>query len=179
MDKIVPKLQPFYPKEFKLRYKVKQDEEQNTLRYTLNRNNIKFISEKEKEINIPSNCQITYISPKGKLILANNEGKNSTHDEIASIIRPRGDKNSRKSMAELLAKGFIIFADISSSEEKMACICYMENSTTQAQHDRLEKIQEQYNYDYMPDVNTKEDVLEQLKDDKQENNNSLDCRSLA
>ena len=107
MEKIIPRSKPFNPEEFKKRYKVKNEKENKTLKYILERNNIKFISEEEK-VNVPNNYQITYISPKGKLILASNEGNNSTHDEIASKIRPRIDKDSRKSMAELLAKGFKI-----------------------------------------------------------------------
>ena len=96
--------------------------------------------------------------------MASNEGNNSTHDEIASKIRPRIDKDSRKSMAELLAKGFIIFADISCEDENMACICYVENNTTKAQHDRLQEIKNNCNYEYIPDANSLEDVLEQLKE---------------
>ena len=67
--------------------------------------------------------------------MGSNEGNNSTHDEIASKIRPRIDKDSRKSMAELLAKGFIIFADISCEDENMACIVMLK--ITQLKHNMI------------------------------------------
>ena len=171
-------VKPFNPEEFKKRYKVKNEKENETLKYILERNNIKFISEEEK-VNVPNNYQITYISPKGKLILASNEGNNSTHDEIASKIRPRIDKDSRKSMAELLAKGFIIFADISCEDENMACICYVENNTTKAQHDRLQEIKNNCNYEYIPDANSLEDVLEQLKEKAIDDNDEIEFVALA
>ena len=159
-------------------HQVKNEKENETLKYILERNNIKFISEEEK-VNVPNNYQITYISPKGKLILGSNEGNNSTHDEIASKIRPRIDKDSRKSMAELLAKGFIIFADISCEDENMACICYVENNTTKAQHDRLQEIKNNCNYEYIPDANSLEDVLEQLKEKAIDDNDEIEFVALA
>jgi len=162
MDKVIPKTKPFYPSELKTRYKVRQDLTKQTLKYILDKNHIKFISENEQEVKIPKNCQLAYISPKGKLILINNEGKNHTHDELASIIKPRSDKDSRKSMTELLLKGFIVFADISSEEEKLACICYVKETTTKAQHDRLDTMKRQYHYTFMKDENDKNDLIEQL-----------------
>ena len=178
MEKIIPRSKPFNPEEFKKRYKVKNEKENETLKYILERNNIKFISEEEK-VNVPNNYQITYISPKGKLILGSNEGNNSTHDEIASKIRPRIDKDSRKSMAELLAKGFIIFADISCEDENMAFICFVEKNTTKAQHDRLQEIKNNCNYEYIPDANSLEDVLEQLKEKAIDDNDEIEFVALA
>ena len=75
--------------------------------------------------------------------------------------------------------GICIFADISCEDENMACICYVENNTTKAQHDRLQEIKNNCNYEYIPDANSLEDVLEQLKEKAIDDNDEIEFVALA
>ena len=50
---------------------------------------------------------------------------------------------------------------------------------TKAQHDRLQEIKNNCNYEYIPDANSLEDVLEQLKEKAIDDNDEIEFVALA
>lgn len=149
---------PFDKKEFQLRYKVKHDEEKRTLEYILKNNNIKYIDEKNNKLDIPDDYQIAYISPKGKIILAENTTGYSVHDEIANKIQNGCNKNHRKSVFQLISRGFVLFADISKIDKKCSVISYSNNNITTEQMKKLKEIKEKYDYEYMEESMSKSEL---------------------
>lgn len=151
---------------------MKQKQKEEDLHYILKKHGIKYIeiNEKDDKCIIPKNHQIAYISPNGTAILGNTEEKCSMHDKIAKIITENPNADFMKAPQSLIAKGYVMFGDIS-NEEKLSYIVFLNGHTTKQQHYSLKKIKEKCGYEYIKGSLTEEDLLNVLEKKEKINNN--------
>lgn len=108
--------------------------------------------------------------------MGNVKEKCSIHDKIAKIITENPDADFMKAPQSLLAKGFVMFGDIS-NQEKLSYIVFFDGHTTKQQHYSLKKIKEQCGYKYIKESLTEKDLSnvlekkEKRNDNKEEKNN--------
>ena len=123
---------------------------ENGIQYTkINDNNI---------LNIPKNLQVTYISPGGTVILGDPTEECSIHEKIAKIINKKADKKFMNAAQNLIIEGYVMFADISSENESIACVSYREEHTTKRQHETLKYLKKYYGYELINDAVSDYDI---------------------